>query len=492
MFCIKCGKKLETSGICRFCGKENNVLSEHNYFRSPEIEKLFRDDEDFLLVKEMLSSQKNTQQESRQIKEQTNQKQTADSVRDAAKPQTDKSPELSGTAEAERKDPVTPMPASSVPQQKQSVPDILSKKTPGTGSLSYGRKSSGKRWIIAVCAVLVVALTVSVTGIALSKKKDKNSGKDSSVSSSDIGHGDKEPTTVSGEVPAETETTSETGTSESTPSPSETTAAPETTTEPAQEKGPINVGVISAYSSGNDIVNDMRNSLFTESNGFVCNELNIADGEIDTQNYDMIVLPAPAADLPDEQINKLKKFLENDNKNFLYIPSMNNVETANINKLLEEWSMKVNYEGYIYNAGDGCYSKSVNTDWYGDQYCMKLSVKDKSLTGESDYGSKDINSPMTKEITIDDGSKNAKKLLDAPEQSKIAKDGKTEDAESGCAAAISSSDKGNTHVIVFGSSEMFSDDYINNEDYANKDVILGILKTAAGREISSGEPENQS
>lgn len=489
MFCIKCGKNLKTPGLCRFCGEENNVVSEHNYFRSPEIERLFRDDEDFLLVKENASPPKKEQQESEQTKEQTNQQQAVRSVPDAAKPQTVKSPDLSG---AERRIPVSPTPAPSVPQQqRQTVPEI--------GSMSHDRKSSGKRRIIAVCAVLVVASAVAATGIVLSKnKKDKNDGKGSSVSSSDSRHDDKEPTTVPGEttlpgdVPTGTETTSEGGTSENTSAPSETTTAPEKVTEPAQEKGPIRVAVISAYSSGNNIVNDMRNSLFTEANGFVCNELNIAGEEIDPQNYDMLVLPMPVADLTDDQIDKLKKFLENDNKNLLYIPSMGNVKTENTDEFIKEWGIEVGDTGFIYNESDGCYINDENSAYnYG--YNIKLSVEDKTLTGGSDYESTGIIAPMTREIIADNNSKRIARVLEAPEQSKIAEiSGKDaeEKADGRCAAVIAASDKGNTHVIVFGSGDMFAASYLNNDQYANKDVILGILKTAAGRESSSGDSDN--
>lgn len=52
MFCMKCGKKLENPGICRSCGADNGVRGENNYFKSPEIELLLRDDEDFQFMKE--------------------------------------------------------------------------------------------------------------------------------------------------------------------------------------------------------------------------------------------------------------------------------------------------------------------------------------------------------------------------------------------------------------------------------------------------------
>lgn len=485
MFCIICGKKLESSGLCRFCGENNNSVCEHNYFKAPEIALLLRDDEDFLLMKENTSPQKNMQQESDPAKHQPNVRPVQDAVKPSA---------------VENKISASKIPVSSdLPQQRHDVPAAVSdspgEAVPEIKSMSRDRKSSGKSRIVAVCAVLAVAAVVSVTGIILTKnKKDRNDVNGSSVSSSDSRHDDKEPTTVPGEttlpgdVPAETEATTSDGTSIAP----ETTAAPEKVTEPEQEKGPIRVAVISAGSDNVNIVNGMRNSLFTQDNGFECSELNIADGEIDPQQYDMIVLPMPAVDLEEEQIGKLKKFLENDNKNLLYIPAMSDAETKNINEFIKEWDVEVGNAGFIYNESDGCYIKDENSAYnYG--YNIKLSVDDKKMAGGSDYESTGIIAPMTKEIKADNNSKGITKVLEAPVQSKIAeisgKDAEGKD-DGRCAAVIAASDKGNNHVIVFGSSEMFSEKYLSNAEYANKDVILGILKTAAGRENSSGDSDN--
>lgn len=494
MFCIKCGKNLDPPGICRFCGEENNFVSEHNYFRSPEIELLFNDDEDFLLVKENASPQKKVRQESDQTKEQLNQQQDFQPVLDIAR--------SSDTSATENKNPEAALAEKSSersdPQQKEQG-DLTAAAVPGMRSISDDRKSSGKRRIVAVCAVLVVAAAVSATGIILTKnKKDRNDVNGSSLSSSDSRHDDKEPTTVPGEttltgdVPAGTETTSEGGNSENTSTAPETTTDPETVTEPELEKGPIRVAVISAGSDNVNIVNGMRNSLFTQDNGFECSELNITDGEIDLQQYDMIVLPMPAVDLEEEQIGRLKKFLENDNKNLLYIPAMSDAETKNINEFIKEWDIEVGNAGFIYNESDGCYINDEDSAYnYG--YNIKLSVDDKKMTGGSDYESTGIIAPMTKEIKADNNNKGITKVLEAPVQSKIAeisgKDAEGKD-DGRCAAVIAASDKGNNHVIVFGSSEMFSEKYLSNAEYANKDVILRILKTAAGRENSSGDSDN--
>lgn len=475
MFCIKCGKKLERPGLCRFCGEKNTTVSEHNYFKSPEIELLLRDDEDFLLMKGNAAPHKDMRQENVQTKPKS-------AVRNA--PDAAKKSDL--TAAEKKIVPAAKAPESTVPPKYgQSVPAAARAAVSETRSMSYDSKSSGKRRIIAACALLIAAAAV-VTGIILVKnKKEKNDGDRSSVSSSDSRNDREEPTDILGDttLPGETPAAAETTTAGST-SATEMTTDPEEATEPEQEKGPIRVAVISAYSSGNNIVNDMKNSLFTEANGFVCNDLNIAEEEIDPQNYDMIVLPMPTTDFAPEQIEKLEKFLEDDNKNLLYIPAMSDVETANINKFLEEWDIEVGDTGFLYNESDGCYINDENSAYnYG--YNIRLSVDDEKST--------DIIAPMTKEITADDSSKRITKVLKAPDQSKIAEisgkdaEGKADDR---CAAVIAASDDNKNHIIVFGSSEMFSSKYIDKEQYANKDVILGILKTAAGRESSSGDSDN--
>ncbi len=62
MFCMKCGKKLENPGICCWCGADNGICSENNYFKSPEIEFLLQDDEDFQFMKVNTVLYENSQQ----------------------------------------------------------------------------------------------------------------------------------------------------------------------------------------------------------------------------------------------------------------------------------------------------------------------------------------------------------------------------------------------------------------------------------------------
>lgn len=92
------------------------------------------------------------------------------------------------------------------------------------------------------------------------------------------------------------------------------------------------------------------------------------------------ILYAPSVDLDESTVEKISKWLDNDGKygrNLIFIPTENNVDTPNIDSLLNEWGMQVN-PGYVYETStDRLVSNSspyIFTVDYTDYYTTGLKI----------------------------------------------------------------------------------------------------------------------
>ncbi len=491
MFCIKCGKKFEKPGICRFCGEDNTVVSENTYSGSPEIYFLLRDEAEVLSEILNADNDKNDKIEKVQgimpVAEPKISRDDAD-VQIHEEPVQEAEPVIeelpaeepvrgeSGIIELEIEDPVIEDPIE-IPEpvlpEKEEIPyyDDEEPEMYERGISPYDKFQKYKRWtVIALIAVLIVILMIllitSCGGDSKDKKKDSGSGKGNSSA-------------VTTEVPETTAVTTTTA---------QTTAVTTTTAPPEVDDGSIKAAVVNSSTSNVNIVTEIKSLL--EKNGYKCTDVDLSADDI--SNYDMVILPMPENDLNDVQIGKLSKFLKMENKNLLYIPSMSGKETANINGFLAEWDIGADNEGDVFfNSTPGSYK---NEGLEGDGYRIMVSVADIGAVGGADYSSADICAPDTKEV-YDLGQKdniNVTKALAIPENSMlIIKELTAPAKENGNVysrgAVVIAEDVNNdsSHVIVFGSAPMLSDAYINSDQYANKDVILGILNTAVGKASDS-------
>lgn len=486
MFCIKCGKKFEKPGICRFCGEDNTVVSENTYSGSPEIYFLLRDEAEVLSEILNADNDKNNKTETVQeivpVSEPEISRNDAD-VQIHEKPAQKAEPEIeepvtgeSGIIELDIEDPVIDDPiefSEPVLPEKEEItyygdeePEMYEQ-----GISPYDKFQKYKRWtVIALVAVLIVILMIllitSCGGDSKDKKKKSGSGKgDSSAVTTEV-----------------TETAAVTTTT------AQTTVTTTTTAPPEADDGSIKAAVVKNNAVDATVAADIVSLI--EKEGYKCTDVDLSVDDI--SNYDMVILSMPENDLNDVQIGKLSKFLKMENKNLMYIPSMSGKETANINGFLAEWDIGADNEGNVfYNSTPGYY-KNESLD--GDGYRIMVSVADNAAVSGADYSSADICTPDTKEI-YDLGLKdniNVTKVLAIPEQSTlIIKELTALAAENSNVysrgAVLIAEDVNNTssHVIVFGSGPMFSSAYTGSDQYANKDVILGILNTAVGKASDS-------
>ncbi len=88
-----------------------------------------------------------------------------------------------------------------------------------------------------------------------------------------------------------------------------------------------------------------------EQNGYDVEEVNPATAEIDGDSK-FVILPAPLNDYSGAMIEKLDAYLYNDgnlDKNLMYLASIQQNDTPNINEFLKEWGIEVS-DGYVFDT----------------------------------------------------------------------------------------------------------------------------------------------
>ncbi len=223
-----------------------------------------------------------------------------------------------------------------------------------------------------------------------------------------------------------------------------------------------------------------------QNNAYQVNEVSLATGELD-EDAKFAVLYAPSVDLDENVIEKLSTWLDNDGKygrNLIYIPTENNVETPNLDGLLNEWGMQIN-QGVVYETStDRLVSNSspyIFTVDYTDYY------KD---------GLKNPNIPVVtlfaKSVTVSDTSM-AHALLTTSESAGIYptdaddnwnyKDGIKGEALNIAAEGVkSNTDNSSSKVIVFDSYSMFTTDIMSYNSFNNSGYFMNMINTIANRD----------
>lgn len=245
-----------------------------------------------------------------------------------------------------------------------------------------------------------------------------------------------------------------------------------------------------------ELVDSIENELLSK-NGYSCTDVDIVTGELDTEKYDMVVIPLPQNDFTEDGINKLQDFLYNDEKygkNLVFIPCYTNINSPNLDEFLADWSIRIDKT----LIGD-----SKNYMGQGGYQNILLNINDSESVGEVPNKSLPLIAPFSREITVL-GKNNQNKVTEVLKSSQtsgilqlLAEDAEySEQAGSRNVAVISTREHAvdldvyKSRVIAFGSSMMFYNEYIvQNNNYNNANVILNMLNIANGKEVSAVIPE---
>ena len=228
-------------------------------------------------------------------------------------------------------------------------------------------------------------------------------------------------------------------------------------------------------------------SLLT-NNAYQVNEISLVTDELD-ENAKFVVLHAPAVDLDDSAVKKVSDWLINGEKygrNLIYIPSNENVNTPNIDAMIEEWGVKLT-EGFVFETSqdhllNGAGQFAFITD-YTEYYKEKLKNPDIPVVAFQSRGF---------EIT-DENSAHA--LLNTSNRAGVmpyepADDWDFNDAISGkpIAVAAESVKKGSeaeSRLILFGSDRMLSSTFMNLNSFNNAAYVMNIFNTISDKSDES-------
>lgn len=222
------------------------------------------------------------------------------------------------------------------------------------------------------------------------------------------------------------------------------------------------------------------------ANGYTVNSVDITTQDIPKET-NLIVIGAPGVDYTADEVEKVSAFLDNGGKlkkNLLYIESVQQPDTPNIDELLEEYGIKFRDE-FVYDSNQSNASNG---------YVFMEQANDKFMDDIRDDSLRLITNVYTKPITID---YNEKKMLTCEayiqtsdtgytmdEKNKELSSGVTVTAAVGSKAEFDNDKTNYSNLIALGSEYFVSDTVLQMSQYLNRQWILSIVNGVTGKSSS--------
>ena len=245
-----------------------------------------------------------------------------------------------------------------------------------------------------------------------------------------------------------------------------------------------------------------------ELNGYTVKSMNLASEEEIDENTSIAVIPAPSKDYSEEEIKRLREWMDNNGKmgrNLMVVVNYS-ADCPNLYEFLEE-----NYGVTVTNnlVAETDSSKQLRNPFFASVYNSLVDVESTDLTGDLG-GSSVILGPTRQLLTAHGSDPETESTLNIPiltytDTAKIidmdAANG--EDAENALQAADSYpisgmvyarkwtvDNSGDTsveienNVLVCGGMNLFNSSYLKSANYANEDLALETVNTICGNEDS--------
>lgn len=219
------------------------------------------------------------------------------------------------------------------------------------------------------------------------------------------------------------------------------------------------------------------------ANGYIVNSIDITTQDI-PEETDFIVMGAPSVDYTAEEVEKVSAFLDNDGKlqkNLLYIESVQQPDTPNIDELLEEYGIKFRNE-FVYDANENNASNG---------FVFMERANDKFMDDIKDDSLRLITNVYTKPITIE---YNEKQMLTCEAYVQTSETGYTMDAKNneltsgvtvtaavGSRAEFDNDITNYSNLIALGSEYFVSDTVLQMSQYSNRQWILSLINGVTGK-----------
>lgn len=223
------------------------------------------------------------------------------------------------------------------------------------------------------------------------------------------------------------------------------------------------------------------------ANGYTVEDVNITSEDI-PEDADLCVIPAPAVDYMEAEITKVDEFLNNDGKmgkNLIYIASLYQQETPNLDEFLEE---------YYISIGDGFICENDPEHYYTAPYITVSGEVSESFA--AGLGDSQILASASRPIVLlqdEKGKITTEAYVSSTDQAYLARykeDGTVETFEYGkqIYAAVSSkasfNDDGSanySNILAVGSESILSDSYLRYNQYQNREYFLSVINGMTGK-----------
>ncbi|MCD7847158.1 MAG: GldG family protein [Oscillospiraceae bacterium] len=253
------------------------------------------------------------------------------------------------------------------------------------------------------------------------------------------------------------------------------------------DANPITVATLTYPGADESDVSGLTDLL--DKNGYIVTEINIQTEEID-EDVDLIIIPAPKIDYTTAEISKIETWLYNNGeleKDLLYVASVEQAETPNLDALLYKYGLTVEYK-VIYETDTNYYSG------YQNRTFQSMVSEDYSADIANPYLSLYVPDSRAVSTRFDDGdgyytcqilvqtSENAvlKDMYDTSD------DWTTDDAtERGSFYSVAmgvykvlnqdTHISGYTHVIAVGSDQMLLSTLMSSSQFNNGDFFISLL-----------------
>lgn len=136
------------------------------------------------------------------------------------------------------------------------------------------------------------------------------------------------------------------------------------------------------------------------SNGYECTDLDIMTDDISTEDYNLVVIPAPSVDFNEDVITKLEDFLYNDGnygKNVIYISNLSAMELPNLEEFLAKWNIQIE-DSVIFDDTNAINATIGSLG--GTMTAPVASIADTEAIGELPNSSLPIVAPFAREVSI--------------------------------------------------------------------------------------------
>lgn len=223
-----------------------------------------------------------------------------------------------------------------------------------------------------------------------------------------------------------------------------------------------------------------------QNNAYQVNEISLATGDLNAEAR-FAILYAPSVDLDEGAVEKLSKWLDNDGKygrNLIYVPTENNVETPNLDSLLNEWGMQVN-QGYVYETSTNRLvsnsSPYIFTVDYTDYY--KTGLKNPNIPVVTLFArSVSLTDTSVSHALLTTSEASGIYPVDADESWSYQEGVKGEALNIAAEGVKSNTDNSSSRVIVFGSFSMFTSDIMAYNSFNNSGYFMNMINTLADKD----------